>query len=252
MDSVSILGVKVASITTKRVLEIIANTIEADQRGIITHVHVMGLNLAYEQNWFRDFLNHSLLVYCDGYGVKLGSMILGERLPERFTLADWIDQLAELSQDKNFSWFFLGNQPGSAEKSVELIRQQFPSLDIKGSEHGYFNKNKDHPDNKNIINKINRLDPDILFVGLGMPTQERWILENWDNLRVKIAITCGGLFDVLTGKNPRGPSLKNQFYFEWFARLFRYPHRYWQRYLFGNPLFLLRIFKQRFTGIETR
>jgi N-acetylglucosaminyldiphosphoundecaprenol N-acetyl-beta-D-mannosaminyltransferase len=245
MNSVHIFGVRVSNITVSEIIQLVDQTISSKDRAIITHVHVMGLNIAYEQEWFRSFLNASALVYCDGMGVKLGAMILSEPSLHRITMADWISKFAEHCQARGFSWFFLGNSPGASEAAAQLLSEQYPDLRIVGSFHGYFNKMSDHPDNAKVLELIKRTNPDILFVGLGMPTQEEWLLNNWSRLSTPIAITCGGVFDVLSGKNPRGPVWMHQFYLEWLARLIKSPKRYWKRYIVGNPLFLWRIIKQR-------
>lgn len=247
MSQVNIFGVRVSNVTVDDILHKIDEILASENRGIITHVHVMGLNLAYEQEWFRDFLNQSKLVYCDGMGVKLGARFLGEPSLNRITMADWIYQFADFSQQKGYSWFLLGNSLGASEKASQIIKNQYPDLNIVGTYHGFFNKSPGHPENEYVLKLIRETDPDILFVGLGMPSQEKWLSLNWHLLPTPLAITCGGIFDVLTGINTRGPAWLNQFYLEWLARFLKSPIRYWQRYLVGNPLFLWRVIEQRFS-----
>ncbi len=252
MESVSILGVQVTSISLEEALKRIVEILHTHHQGTITHVHIMGLNIAYENEWFRDFLNQSDMVYCDGYGVLLGSQLLGKPLPQRFTLADWIDRFAEISEREGFSWYFLGNHPESAKGSAALFESRYPNLKILGTEHGYKSKERGNPENSQVINEINRLKPDILFVGFGMPIQEKWLNHFRGELDIKLAITCGGLFDVLMGRNPRGPHWKNNYFLEWAARLLKSPRRYAKRYLVGIPLFIYRVLLQRLTGVEYR
>jgi N-acetylglucosaminyldiphosphoundecaprenol N-acetyl-beta-D-mannosaminyltransferase len=241
----NILGVNVSIITVKDILAEIISHQEKHERLLITHVHVMGLNLAYEQAWLRNFFNNSSICYCDGMGVKLAAQFLGHPLLERFTLPDWINQLTKLGQEKKYRFYFLGNPPQIAEKAATKLQENYPNLQIAGTYHGFFDKTKGNPGNDQVITKINTAHPDILMVGFGMPIQERWVLENQDELNVNVIITCGALFEYISGDLPRGPKWMTNHYLEWLTRIFISPQRYLKRYLRDNPLFLIRLVKQR-------
>lgn len=245
--TVSIFGVKVSTLGLEETIKNLEFIIDSQSHEIITHVHITGLNIAFENPWFRDFLNNSALVYCDGMGVKLGALLTGQFIPERFTLGDWIWPLAARAETKGYRWFFLGNPPGSAATAARLLQQKHPNLAIVGTQHGFFEKSKDGVENRKVIHEINQSKADLLFVGLGMPAQEKWLLENWQDLRIPAAITCGGLFDVLTGSSYRGPAWMHQHYMEWLARLVLKPKRYGRRYFHDVPLFFFRILNQAFT-----
>jgi N-acetylglucosaminyldiphosphoundecaprenol N-acetyl-beta-D-mannosaminyltransferase len=242
---VSLFGVHISTLRLEETLNKIVTLIDQRTHSIVTHVHITGLNIAYEQAWFRQFLNNSALVYCDGMGVKLGAKLTGQTIPERYTLGDWIWDLADISAKKGYRWFFLGNPPGVAEEAARLLLNKYPDLIICGTNHGFFRKDKEGSENKAVVQRINQSNADLLFVGLGMPTQERWLLENWEDLSASVAITCGGLFDVITGHSLRGPVWMHQNYLEWLARLFFSPKKYFRRYLRDVPLFFFRILKQR-------
>jgi N-acetylglucosaminyldiphosphoundecaprenol N-acetyl-beta-D-mannosaminyltransferase len=250
MDKVNVLGVRVASVCLQDVLDIICETIAENQRALIVHVNVMGALLAYENEWMRRFLNASDLVYCDGMGVKLGAKLLGYDIPERFTLADWVWQLAALAEKEGFSIFLLGNPPGVAEAAAVRLRERMPNLRIAGAQHGYFEKSPDHPENLAVLEKINAAGADILLVGFGMPIQEKWLQENWDHLEVHVAISVGALFEYVAGELKRGPRWMTQHYMEWLARMVISPRRYANRYLHDAPLFLYRILHQKFFGLN--
>jgi len=95
---------------------------------------------------------------------------------------------------------------------------------------------------------INHSNAKVLIVGMGMPLQERWIIENQSKLsNVKIIMPVGALFDYLANSIPRGPKFMTDYGFEWLARLFIEPKRLWRRYLIGIPLVFSRIVKHRFT-----
>ena len=249
VDTANVLGVELALIKLEDVLATIQKAIEGNRRLFISHTNVSGLKIAYEQPWYRDILNSSDIVFCDGMGVILGGRMLGYHIPQRFTLADWMYPLAELAEANKYSLFFLGNPPGAAEKAVLYLKEKFPGLLVSGTQHGYFNKSPGDAENSNVVEYINRVRPDILLVGLGMPKQEKWLFENWKSLNVKISITCGALFEYLSGDLKRGPRWMTEHYLEWLARMIISPRRYYKRYLRDNPLFLYRILKQKYLGV---
>ena len=239
-----VLGVKIDLLTLDQVLVFIEQTILNGRRAIVANVNVHAANLAYSLPWFRAFLNQSDLVFCDGFGVMLGARLLGYKIPERFTPPDWIARLAALSVEHDFSLFFLGARPVVAEMAAERLRGQFPSLRIVGAHHGYFVRSPGHPENEAVVQLINRLKPNILIVGFGMPLQEQWLLENWDDLDVNVALPVGALFDYMSGVVRRGPRWMTDHGVEWLARLVIEPRRLWHRYLVGNPLFFWRVLRQ--------
>jgi N-acetylglucosaminyldiphosphoundecaprenol N-acetyl-beta-D-mannosaminyltransferase len=120
-----------------------------------------------------------------------------------------------------------------------------PDLRIAGVRHGYFDHRAGSPENGLVVAEINAARPDILLVGLGMPLQERWLMENLHGLDVGAALTGGAVFDYASGKLRRGPRLLTANGLEWLARLIVEPRRLWRRYLLGNPLFLARVIGQR-------
>jgi N-acetylglucosaminyldiphosphoundecaprenol N-acetyl-beta-D-mannosaminyltransferase len=250
MKTANILGVNVSLLALEDALHLIRSTILSDQRMLITHVHVRGLNLAYEQEWFRQILNRSDLVYCDGMGVKLGARILGYQVPQRFTLADWIWPLAEMSARENFSLYFLGNPPGVADKAAARLQKHYPNLVIKGVHHGFFDKTPGHPENDQVIAQVFQAQPQILIVGFGMPEQEKWLARHWGELDVNVAITAGAVFEYISGEIRRAPRWMRENYLEWLYRLVDAPGRYGRRYLRDNPLFLYRLLAQKFFGVR--
>ena len=212
---------------------------------LVLHVNAHALNLCYRDPALRSFFNTASLVFCDGVGVMLAARILGKRLPERITYADWSWQLANFAERENLSLFLLGARPGVAERAAARLLVQHPDLKIVGIHHGYFNRAIGAPENEAVLTKINAARPDMLLLGFGMPVQERWLMKNWNRIDARIALTGGAAFDYISGELRRGPRLLTDNGFEWLARLLIEPRRLWRRYVIGNPLFLLRVLKQR-------
>jgi N-acetylglucosaminyldiphosphoundecaprenol N-acetyl-beta-D-mannosaminyltransferase len=238
-DPVNMLGVGVDPLTVEELHAEIGRLVRSGERGLVLNANAHCLNLCYEDPKLRDFLNGAEVVFCDGAGVMLAARVLGRRLPARITYADWAWQLAAFVESEGFSLYFLGARPGVAQAAARRLKERYPTLEIVGVHHGYF----DH--SEAVVEEINAAAPDILLVGLGMPLQEYWLMENWHRLDAGVALTGGAVFDYVSGRLRRGPHLLTSSGFEWLARLLIEPRRLWRRYLVGNPLFLLRVLKQR-------
>jgi N-acetylglucosaminyldiphosphoundecaprenol N-acetyl-beta-D-mannosaminyltransferase len=219
--------------------------IRAEGHALILNVNAHGLNLSYQDVRLRKLFNSAEIVFCDGVGVMLAARMLGERIPERITYADWMWELAAFAEQEGFSLYFLGGRPGFAEATKVRLQQRFHDLRVVGVRHGYFDRTVGGPENEAVIQEINEVAPDILIVGFGMPLQEIWLRENWDRVNAKVALTGGAVFGYVGGKLVRGPAFLVRNGFEWLARLLVEPRRLWRRYIVGNPLFLLRVLVQR-------
>lgn len=241
-----ILGVTIASINKSGLHNKICEFIIGNQRSIVSNVNIQALNIAFENKWFRDYLNRSDIVFCDGFGVIVAGRILGIKIPERITYADWTWALAELCEKNNFSLYFLGGEENVADQAAQNLRKRFPFLNIISTHHGYFDKTIDRPENEAIMHAINEAKPDILLVGFGMPLQEKWIIENFERLDVKVVMPVGAAFDYVSGTVPRAPRWMTDHGLEWLGRLIIEPRRLWKRYIIGIPVFFWRVFLQKF------
>ena len=242
---INILGVQVHPLTVDQLHEELAQLIETDSHAEVLHVNVHGMNLSADNPWLRDYLNQAEIVFCDGAGIILGARILGQHIPERITYADWMWQLAEFAAARGYSFYFLGAKPGIAQTAADRMIARFPELKIVGVRDGYFNKDNGHPDNEAVLADINAARPNILIVGMGMPMQERWLLDNWNRIDANIALTGGAVFDYISGDLKRAPAWMTNNGLEWLGRLLIEPRRLWQRYIVGNPVFLARVIRER-------
>lgn len=167
----------------------------------------------------------------DGIGVVIGlRMIYGERV-SRTTGIMLMEYLLGLAVDKRLKVFIFGASPQVNTIASENIRKRYPSLDLVGIQHGYVPKEE----YELLVEKINSLGTDILFVGLGSPKQESWIQGNKKNLKVKICMGIGGTLDVIAGRVLRAPFWLQNLGIEWFYRLLKEPKRASRMYVL--PLF---------------
>ncbi|CAN5911085.1 WecB/TagA/CpsF family glycosyltransferase [soil metagenome] len=244
-ERVNVLGVGVDALTVEGLHEEIRHFVRTEGHALVLNANVHCLNLAYKDRELQDLLNGAEIVFCDGSGVVLAARILGHRIPERITYADWMWQLTDFASSEGFSLYFLGARPGVASAAAERLQRSYPELTIAGVHHGYFDQSPGSHESMAVIEKINASSPDILVLGFGMPLQERWLMNNWANVEARVALSGGAVFDYVSGELRRGPRILTDHGFEWLARLIVEPGRLWRRYIVGNPIFLLRVLRQR-------
>lgn len=245
MNTFTLCSVNITPISREELHNVIATAINTSAHQTILHVNAHAINLAQHDRSFRNILNSASLVFCDGFGVRLGAYILGYRIPPRITYADWMWQLAEFAEQNRFTLFLLGAKPGVAELAARTLQTRFPELQIVGTHHGYFDKSPSSSENEVIINRINQLAPDILIVCFGMPQQEQWLFTYRKHIDAHVALTGGAMLDYISGNLRRGPQWMTDYGLEWLARLIIEPRRLWRRYIWGNPYFLWLVLKQR-------
>ena len=140
--------------------------------------------------------------------------------------------------------FLLGSRPGVAERAMQHFSSRFPQHRIVGCHHGYFGKE----DTAEVIAMIKASRADIVLVAMGNPRQERWLAENLRSTGARLGFAVGALFDFASGNARRAPAWMRSARLEWLYRLTQEPRRLCGRYLVGNPLFVLRVLAQRFSG----
>ena len=134
---------------------------------------------------------------------------------------------------------------GSSEKVLELIRrkaaEEYPNIEVVTYSPPYKPKFTDE-DNRGIIEAINAADPDLLWIGMTAPKQEKWTYSHWNELNIHCHVgTIGAVFDFFAGTYKRAPQWWQDHSLEWLYRLIKEPKRMWRRYVLGNPLFLWNI-----------
>ncbi|MBR4324508.1 MAG: WecB/TagA/CpsF family glycosyltransferase [Bacteroidales bacterium] len=140
---------------------------------------------------------------------------------------------------------------GSSEKVLSLIKQRaatdYPNIVVETYSPPYKPEFSDE-DNQQIINAINNANPDLLWIGMTAPKQEKWAYKHWNELNINCHCgTIGAVFDFYAGTYQRAPQWWQKHSLEWLYRLLKEPKRMWRRYLIGNPLFLWNILKEKFS-----
>jgi len=243
IPEVDILGVRVHRVSSADIQSIILKRIREKERGLFLYVHLHSINLAQRDGELRDALNSASITYCDGEGVRIGARILGQSLPERIPLTRWIYPFLDFCAGNNLSIYCVGTEQRIIRRAVEMLHDRVPTLNIAGYHDGYFQTTGEGT--RGVLQDIQRAHPNVLIVGMGMPRQELWIRDHWDDLHADIILTAGSCFDYIAGEKQTCPAWMADHGLEWFHRLLREPRRVWKRYLLGIPVFLFRVLRQR-------
>ncbi|MDO5717308.1 MAG: WecB/TagA/CpsF family glycosyltransferase, partial [Tissierellia bacterium] len=229
MDKIRIFGVEIFNINFQEASHLIGEFLKVNKPHCIFTPNTEIVMAARKSQELKELINSGDLVIPDGIGLIYGSRIRKRPLKERVTGYDLSMDMIEKAVKNNYSLYFLGGRPTVAEKAADNLRKKFPEINIVGTHHGYFkgvhSDEIDHEEEKEIIEEINRLKPDIIFVGLGFPKQEKWINYHYKELNTRIIIGNGGVLDVLAGEAKRAPDIFIKLNLEWFYRLLQNPSR---------------------------
>lgn len=202
----------------------------------VAFVNAHCINEMHRSHAYDKAVRSADIILPDGSGMALATKLVCGNSCSNLNGTDLAPALFEAAQEKDLSVFFLGAQPGVAQRVCGNIKQQFPRLKIAGARDGYFTEQETDA----VIASINAAKPDILLVAFGVPKQDIWLAENAHRLSANIIMGVGGLFDFLSGRIPRAPVFLRKTGLEWTYRLYQEPMRMWRRYILGNPIFIAR------------
>ena len=234
------MGVRIDDIAPETLIDEIVDAIRSGRRLIVTHANAHLLNMTWASPALRELMRRSDIVYCDGAGSQLAAWLLTGTRPARHTAPEWIHELAGALARQGSSIFWLGGSSEVVERAARSLEAR-TGIITAGYRHGYFDTRLESAENRVVVAEINAASPDFLVVNMGMPTQERWLFENWSRLEVPVALTAGALVDHVAGRVRRPPRLVADMGLEWAVRLVLEPRRLWRRYLVGLPVFGFRL-----------
>ncbi|MBQ4518741.1 MAG: WecB/TagA/CpsF family glycosyltransferase [Clostridia bacterium] len=224
LNTIDILGVLVDVVTMDEAVSRAKSYIAEEKAHTVFTPNSEIIYAAYKDAGFCKTLNEADMIIADGIGVVYASKILKAPLPERVPGFDLSCRLLEEANKDGYSVYFFGGKPGVAEMAIENLKRDYPDLKVAGFADGYFDAEKE----KTIIADIKDKQPDILFVCLGAPKQEKWIAEHKDETGAKLLLGVGGSLDVWAGTVERAPEKYQKAGLEWFYRLKKQPSRFFR------------------------
>jgi len=207
----------------------------------IAYLNAATTNLAIEDKDFAETLRSFDCLYADGKAVVWASKFLGNPIPERVNAGDFIEEFFRRCASENLKIGLVGGKAGEAKGFADHFLNRIPNLTFVFLHTGYFESSE----SKRITEEIEKINPDIVLVGMGSPRQEEHAIE-W-NARGKPRVwwCVGALFEYWSGTRKRAPVWMRRVGLEWLFRLALEPGRLWKRYLIGNPKFIWRVWRSK-------
>ena len=217
-----------------------------DGKLLINTINAHSYNTALKDSLFAEALTKGDVLIPDGASVVMACRWLKAKSQPVERIAGWdlfVHEMDRLNR-KGGTCFFMG----SSEKVLELIRKRaavdYPNIKVETYSPPYKPEFSEE-DNKGIIEAINRANPDLLWIGMTAPKQEKWTYTHWKELDIHCHVgTIGAVFDFFAGTVERAPLWWQEHGLEWLYRLLKEPKRMWRRYIRGNTLFLKNVVKE--------
>lgn len=235
MEKVDVMGVPFVNMTAAEAVDTICGYLNDGGGHIICTPNPEMVMLAQKDESFKDVLNKSDMNIPDGIGIIHASRIKGHPLKERIAGYDTVQAVFEKIKSTDKTVYMFGGKPGVTDAAKTEMEKVHKGLKIVGCANGYYDAERE----KEIIEEIKTLKPDLLLVGIGFPKQEKWITEHRSELGFGAAIGVGGSFDVMSGQVKRAPDIFIKLGLEWFYRLITQPSRIGR--MLQLPVFILKV-----------
>jgi N-acetylglucosaminyldiphosphoundecaprenol N-acetyl-beta-D-mannosaminyltransferase len=245
---VNVLGVGVSPLTRDLAVAIIERWISQGERQYVCVSGIHGVMESHRDEQLRAIHNRAGMVTTDGMPLVWLAKLYGHRHVERVYGPDLLLDVCARSVHHGWRHFFYGGGEGVARKLVARLHARFPELDVVGELCPPFRPLTPEED-QGAVERINATAPDIIWVGLSTPKQERWMSEHRAHLTAPVCIGIGAAFDFHAGLKRQAPPWMQRSGLEWLFRLGTEPRRLWRRYLRNNPLFVWHLLQQ-WTGVR--
>jgi N-acetylglucosaminyldiphosphoundecaprenol N-acetyl-beta-D-mannosaminyltransferase len=237
---VNILGVGLSVINLNLTRELVAQALEKKITGYVCVTGVHGVTEAQKDGQLRAILNQSFLNTPDGMPMVWMGKLHGFREMDRVYGPDLMLLICELSQAKGYTHFLCGGADGVAQELKRRLEAKFPGIKIVGTYTPPF-RSLSPTEEADLIRTVNEKKPDIIWVGLSTPKQEKFMAQYWQRFDATLLFGVGAAFDFHAGRVRQAPRWIQRSGLEWLFRLGCEPRRLWRRYLKNNPLFIWRV-----------
>jgi N-acetylglucosaminyldiphosphoundecaprenol N-acetyl-beta-D-mannosaminyltransferase len=245
----NVLGVGIHAVDLPRAVELIESALLERQRGYVCVTGVHGVMEAHRDPEFREILDRALLVVPDGMPTVWVGRAQGLDQIRRVFGPDLMSEVCRRSVEKNFTHFLYGGKPGVAEELKSNLERWFRDVQIVGTFTPPFRPLLAN-EQAELEDLLARVRPDVIWVGLSTPKQERFMAEFVSRLPWGVMIGVGAAFDIHTGRLKDAPDWIKKAGLQWLHRLVQEPSRLSKRYLVNNSSFLWKIFLQ-FSGLAS-
>ena len=240
---VNVLGIGLSVLNLDSALAAISAALANKIKGYICVTGVHGVMESQGDPALRGILNRAFLNTPDGMPMVWAGKLRGHREMNRVYGPDLMNLVCDWSRQKNYTHFFYGGADGVALELKRRLEEKFPGLKVVGTYTPPFRAlNAD--EEAELVRTVAALKPDMIWVGLSTPKQERFMAQYGPKLEATLMFGVGAAFDFHAGRVRQAPRWMQRSGLEWFFRLCCEPKRLWKRYLKNNPIFLWKFFCQ--------
>ena len=239
-----LLGIPVAMTDYAQTMDVMDGMIARDERGWICAVAVHAVMVAQSDPAMREALLNSTLTVPDGMPLVWAANSLGENLDDRVYGPELMSRYSDRCAESDHRvWLYGGRDQGSLVQLALSMRRKHPGIKIVG---GYSPPFRDLTEEEEtaLAAQINAHKPDVLWVGIGVPKQEKWMARMRERLDVPVMCAVGAAFDFHAGRISQAPNWMQDRGLEWTYRIAQEPRRLLPRYLYYNPRFMLSFARQ--------
>lgn len=212
---------------------------------LISTINAHSFNTVRKDEDFKTALESSNVLLPDGVGVVWATKMLTGQKVRKIAGDDLFHYQMNRLNNSGGKCFFLGSTNKTLQKITERAAIDYPNVRVFNYSPPYravFSEEE----NRQMVAQVNKTVPDVLFVGMTAPKQEKWAYQNFDKLNVGHVCCIGAVFDFYAGTSKRAPKWMIDIGLEWFYRLISNPKRMWRRYLIGNVKFIITIMKEKY------
>lgn len=237
-EKINVLGVEFNNGTKQQFVDIFEERVINHKKTFVVTANPEIVMHANKNPHYMKTLQQADFIIPDGIGVVFGSKILKRPIIERVAGVELMKDLLEVANRRKLRVFFLGAKEEVVGQVAQNVQKDYPDLVVAGYHHGFFKQN-----DKQIVEKVKSTKPDLVFVALGFPRQENWIVNHFSEFEKGYFMGVGGSFDILAGTVKRAPKVWIKLNLEWLYRVIKQPQR--MKRMAFLPLFILKVFKAR-------
>lgn len=227
------------------------NNLPAFPKMIINTINQYSFCIAEEDIEFKKALQNSEVLLPDGIAIVVAVRATTGQVIKKISGADLHHHLLTKLNKTRGKCFYLGSSPGTLAKIRDHLSAEFPDI-VCATYSPAFKSQFSEQENQEMIEKINLFKPDVLFVGMTAPKQEKWANDQKEKINVKMICSIGAVFDFYAGTIKRPDDVWINLGLEWFVRLCREPKRMWKRYLYYGPIFIYILMKESVRHMRLR
>jgi N-acetylglucosaminyldiphosphoundecaprenol N-acetyl-beta-D-mannosaminyltransferase len=225
------------------------NTIHNHSKVLVNTINQYSYCIAERDGEFKYALSHSDVLLPDGIGITVAAKFLSGQIIKKISGTDLHQYLLEDLNEKGGSCFYLGSSHKTLEKIKCRIHKEYPSIKVFSYSPPYKTEFTKEESN-NMVQQVNNVNPDALFIGMTAPKQEKWAYQFKDQLHTKYICSIGAVFDFYAGTIKRPRQLWINMRLEWLGRLISEPKRLYKRYLYYGPIFAYMLVKEKSQSIK--